>query len=128
MSAGSPTAVPGPAGLAPPLSGSASRRRVACSSGEALRQISASPATENTCGQAQPEGQPWPNTPTTNSRKANTVARATARPMPAESDRARLAMLRSSPAAGISSQAATYSGTANPPVTIVIRTKRSARC
>ena len=75
-----------------------------------------------TCHHAQPVPQPTLNTPATKSRKATTVARATASPMPAESDRARLAMLLSSPAAGSSSQAATYSGTANPPVTMAAST------
>lgn len=51
--------------------------------------------------------QPSLNTPPTNSTKASSVAKPTASAMPAESDRARLPMLESSPAAGINSQPAT---------------------
>ncbi len=40
------------AGLAAEPSGSASRRSVACSSGEPFRQMSTSPATVTTCGHA----------------------------------------------------------------------------
>ena len=47
-----PSAWSGPAGPAAEPSGSASRRSVACSSGEPFRQISTSPATVTTCGHA----------------------------------------------------------------------------
>ena len=80
---------------------------MACSSGEAFRQISASPATVTVCGHAQLAIQPSLNTPPTNSTKASSEARPAASAMPAESDRARLPMLVSSPAAGISSQPTT---------------------
>ena len=95
-------------------SGSSSCRRLACSSGEAFRQISASPATLNTSGHAQWVSQPALNTPATSSTRMSSDPRPIASRMPRESYLALLAMLASAPAAGMKSQAAMYSGTKYP--------------
>ena len=87
---------------------------MACSSAGAFRQISASPATLNTCGQAQLMNQPSLSAPATSSTKMSSDARPTASRMPLESDLALLAMLACSPAAGMNSQARTYTGTNHP--------------
>ena len=87
---------------------------MACSSGEAFRQISTSPATLNTCGHAQLANQPPLSALTASSTRMSSDARPIASRMPRASDLALLPMLACSPAAGMKSQAATYSGTNHP--------------
>ncbi len=96
---------------------------MACSCGGAFRQISASPAMLNTCGQAQLMNQPPLSAPATSSTKMSNEARPTASRMPPESFLALLNMLASAPAAGMNSQASTYSGTPQPADTRVTSTK-----
>ena len=95
---------------------------MACSSAGAFRQISASPATLNTCGQAQLMNQPSLSAPAMSSTRMSSDARPTASRMPLESFLALLAMLASAPAAGRKSQAATYTGTNHPVDTKAIST------
>jgi hypothetical protein len=73
----------------------------------ASRQISTSPATLATCGHAQLVIRPALSAPATSSTRMSSEARPAASRMPRASDLARLAMLLSDPAAGISSQATT---------------------
>ena len=103
-------------------SGSIRCRSVACSSCGAFRQISTSPATLNTCGHAQPTNQPPLSALAASSTRMISDARPTASRMPRPSVLAVLAMLACSPAVGISSQPATYTGTNHPPDTKVIST------
>src|SRR5579862_9207185 len=93
-----------------------------CSSAEPFRQISTSPATVPTCGQAQLANQLSLNTPPTSRNRVSSVPRPSASAIPRASVRALLAMLRSAPAAGISSQAAVYPATPNPVVASAIST------
>src|SRR6478672_4581056 len=95
-------------------SGSSKCRSVAWSSSGAFRQISASPAMLNTCGEAQPMNQPPLSAPATSSTKMSSEARPTASRMPPASVLALLKMLASVPVAGMNSQASTYSGTPQP--------------
>jgi len=103
-------------------SGSSRCRSVAWSSGEPFRQISASPATLNTCGHAQLTNQAPLNASATSSTKMSSEARPTASLMPPVSLLALLKMLASAPAAGMNSQASTYSGTPQPVDTRVAST------
>ena len=96
---------------------------MAWSSSAPFRQISASPATLNTCGEAQPMNQPPLSAPATSSTKMSSEARPTASRMPPASVLALLKMLASVPAAGMNSQASTYSGTPQPVDTRVTSTK-----
>ena len=104
-------------------SGSSRCRSVAWSSSAPFRQISASPATLNTCGEAQPMNQPPLSAPATSSTKMSSEARPTASRMPPASVLALLKMLASVPVAGMNSQASTYSGTPQPVDTRVTSTK-----
>ena len=76
-----------------------------------------------TWGQAQLVNQPSPSAPMASRIRASSDATAMASRMPRESFLAWLAMLASWPAAGISSQAATYTAPPIPPLTKVISTK-----
>ena len=96
---------------------------MAWSSGEPFRQISASPATLNTCGQAQLMNQPPFSAPATSSKKMSSEARPTASRMPPASFLALLKMLCSAPAIGMNSQARTYSGNPHPADIRVASTK-----
>ncbi len=95
---------------------------MACSSAGAFRQISASPATLNTCGHAQPTNQPPLSALTASSTRMSSEVRPMASRMPLASDLALLPMLACSPAAGRKSQPATYTGTNHPPDTRAIST------
>ena len=103
-------------------SGSSRCRSVAWSSSAPFRQISASPATLNSCGQAQLMNQPPLSAPATSSTKMSSEARPTASRMPPASVLALLKMLASVPVAGMNSQASTYSGTPQPADTRVTST------
>ena len=92
---------------APPSSGSVSRRMVSCSSSGAFRQISARPATLMASGQ---DRLPIQLAPTTEARTNTTISsdpRAAASAMPRRSVIARPAMVPSSSAIGMNSQART---------------------
>ena len=77
----------------------------------------------NTCGQAQLMNQPSLSAPATSSTKMSSEARPTASRIPPASVLALLKMLASAPAAGMNSQASTYSGTPQPADTRVASTK-----
>ena len=90
-----------------PSSGSARRRSIACSSGGAFRQISVSPTTLMTSGQASELSQPRPSAEAMTSTTTSSDPRPAASAMPRRSVSALLAMLPSAPSAGSSSQATT---------------------
>jgi hypothetical protein len=90
-----------------PSIGSATWRSSLCSSRVAFRQISTSPASATTGGQDSEPSQPTCSSEAIISTRVSSEAAPAASAMPRRSVSARLAILRSSPAAGMKSHKST---------------------